>query len=125
MTAVTTGQAVPVASHASIMPAQLSSRPTAMVAAISTKKPTPPLPTTSNSSTPSVSVPTPPPSVALTNTNSMTVSPAVSQQPPQQPSTSISSFPNTNTSTDGTNLNQADLLQPYNTLGMYHQIQYC
>ncbi|EZA59817.1 Bromodomain testis-specific protein [Ooceraea biroi] len=115
--AVTAGQGMPVASHAS-MPAQ-PSRPTAMATAAPVKKPTPPPPTTSNPSTPSVSVPTPPPSVTPTNTNPMTASPAVSQQPPQQPPTSISSFPNANTpvSTDGTNLNQqSDLLQPYNTL---------
>ncbi|XP_071564475.1 homeotic protein female sterile isoform X3 [Temnothorax nylanderi] len=122
--AVTTGQSIPVASHAS-MPAQ-PSRPTALATAAPVKKPTPtppppppPPPTTSNPSTPSVSVPTPPPSVTPTNTNSMTASPAISQQPPQQPPTSISSFPNANTSvsTDGTNLNQqSDLLQPYNTL---------
>ncbi|KAL0112328.1 hypothetical protein PUN28_011984 [Cardiocondyla obscurior] len=117
--AVTTGQSIPVASHAS-MPAQ-PSRPTALATAAPVKKPTPtppPPPTTSNPSTPSISVPTPPPSVTPTNTNSMTASPAVSQ-PPQQPPTSISSFPNANTSvsTDGTNLNQqSDLLQPYNTL---------
>ncbi|XP_025990275.1 bromodomain-containing protein 4 isoform X3 [Solenopsis invicta] len=122
--AVTTGQNIPVASHAS-MPAQ-PSRPTALATAAPVKKPTPtppppppPLPpTTSNPPTPSVSVPTPPPSVTPTNTNSMTASPAVSQQP-QQPPASISSFPNANTSvpTDGTNLNQqSDLLQPYNTL---------
>lgn len=126
MAAVTTGQSIPVASHAS-MPAQ-PSRPTALATAAPVKKPTPtppppPPPTTSNPSTPSVSVPTPPPSVTPTNTNSMTASPAVSQQPPQQPPTSISSFPNANTSvsTDGTNLNQpSDLLQPYNTLGIYN-----
>ncbi|KAL6264581.1 hypothetical protein P5V15_004683 [Pogonomyrmex californicus] len=115
--AVTTGQSIPVASHAS-MPAQ-PSRPTALATAAPVKKPTPPPPTTSNPPTPSVSVPTPPPSVTPTNTNSMTASPAVSQQPPQQPPTSISSFPNANTSvpTDGTNLNQqSDLLQPYNAL---------
>ncbi|EGI66642.1 Bromodomain-containing protein 2 [Acromyrmex echinatior] len=116
--AVTTGQSIPVASHAS-MPAQ-PSRPTALATAAPVKKPTPtpppPPPTTSNPPTPSVSVPTPPPSVTPTNTNSMTASPAVSQQPSQQP-TSISSFPNTSVSTDGTNLNQqSDLLQPYNTL---------
>ncbi|XP_012059289.1 PREDICTED: bromodomain-containing protein 2-like [Atta cephalotes] len=114
--AVTTGQSIPVASHAS-MPAQ-PSRPTALATAAPVKKPTPtpPPPTTSNPPTPSVSVPTPPPSVTPTNTNSMTASPAVSQQPSQQP-TSISSFPNTSVSTDGTNLNQQpDLLQPYNTL---------
>lgn len=47
----------------------------------------------------------------------MTASPAVSQQPPQPPPTSISSFPNANTPADATNLNQqSDLLQPYNTL---------
>nr|XP_012215737.1 PREDICTED: homeotic protein female sterile-like isoform X4 [Linepithema humile] len=111
--AVTAGQGIPVATHTS-MPAQ-PSRPTAMATAAPVKKPTPPPPTTSNPPTPSVSVPTPPPSVTPTNTNSMTVSPAVSQQPP----TSISSFPNANTPvpTDGTNLNQqSDLLQPYNTL---------
>lgn len=111
MAAVTAGQGIPVATHTS-MPAQ-PSRPTAMATAAPVKKPTPPA---SNPPTPSVSVPTPPPSVTPTNTNSMTASPAVSQQPP----TSISSFPNTNTpvSTDGTNLNQqSDLLQPYNTLG--------
>ncbi|KYM96936.1 Bromodomain-containing protein 2 [Cyphomyrmex costatus] len=113
--AVTTGQSMPVASHAS-MPAQ-PSRPTALATAAPVKKPTPPPPpTTSNPPTPSVSVPTPPPSVTPTNTNSMTASPAVSQQPSQQP-TSISSFPNTSISTDGTNLNQqSDLLQSYNTL---------
>jgi len=119
--AVTTGQNISVASHAS-MPAQ-PSRPTALATAAPVKKPTPPPPTTSNPSTPSVSVPTPPPSVTPTNTNSMTASPVVSQQPPQQPPTSISSFPNANTSvpTDGTNLNQqSDLLQPYNTLGIYN-----
>ncbi|XP_020283132.1 bromodomain-containing protein 4-like isoform X2 [Pseudomyrmex gracilis] len=114
--AITAGQGMPVASHAS-MPAQ-PSRPTALATAAPVKKPTPPPPTTSNPPTPSVSVPTPPPSVTPTNTNSMTASPAVSQ-PSQQPPTSISSFPNANTPvpTDGTNINQqSDLLQPYNTL---------
>lgn len=117
--AITAGQGMPVASHAS-MPAQ-PSRPTALATAAPVKKPTPPPPTTSNPPTPSVSVPTPPPSVTPTNTNSMTASPAVSQ-PSQQPPTSISSFPNANTPvpTDGTNINQqSDLLQPYNTLGSY------
>ncbi|KAG7209234.1 hypothetical protein KM043_015355 [Ampulex compressa] len=113
--AVTAGQGMPVASHAS-MPAQ-PSRPTAMATAAPVKKPTPPPPTTSNPPTPSVSVPTPPPSVTPTNTNSMVASPVVPQPP--QPPTSVSSFPNANTPvpTDGTTLNQqSDLLQPYNTL---------
>ncbi|XP_011150934.1 bromodomain-containing protein 2 isoform X13 [Harpegnathos saltator] len=115
--AVTVAQGMPVVSHAS-MPAQ-PSRPTAMATAAPVKKPTPPPPATSNPPTPSVSVPTPPHSVTPTNTNSMTASPAVSQQPPQQPPTSISSFSSANTpvSIDGTNLSQqSDLMQPYNTL---------
>ncbi|XP_011150873.1 homeotic protein female sterile isoform X5 [Harpegnathos saltator] len=117
--AVTVAQGMPVVSHAS-MPAQ-PSRPTAMATAAPVKKPTPPPPATSNPPTPSVSVPTPPHSVTPTNTNSMTASPAVSQQPPQQPPTSISSFSSANTpvSIDGTNLSQqSDLMQPYNTLGI-------
>ncbi|XP_014482621.1 PREDICTED: homeotic protein female sterile-like isoform X3 [Dinoponera quadriceps] len=115
--AVTVAQGMPVVSHAS-MPAQ-PSRPTAMATAAPVKKPTPPPPATSNPPTPSVSVPTPPHSVTPTNTNSMTASPAVSQQPPQQPPASISSFSSANTpvSIDGTNLSQqSDLMQPYNTL---------
>ncbi|XP_076627797.1 homeotic protein female sterile isoform X6 [Colletes latitarsis] len=115
--AVTAGQGMPVASHAS-MPAQ-PSRPTAMATAAPVKKPTPPPPTTSNPPTPSVSVPTPPPSVTPTNTNSMVASPVVPQPP--QPPTSVSSFSNANTPvpTDGTTLTQqSDLLQPYNTLAL-------
>lgn len=117
--AVTVAQGMPVASHTS-MPAQ-PSRPTAMATAAPVKKPTPPPPATSNPPTPSVSVPTPPHSVTPTNTNSMTASPAVSQQPPQQPPTSISSFSSANTpvSIDGTNLSQqSDLMQPYTTMGI-------
>ncbi|XP_076233030.1 homeotic protein female sterile isoform X8 [Calliopsis andreniformis] len=114
--AVTAGQGMTVASHAS-MPAQ-PSRPTAMATAAPVKKPTPPPPpTTSNPPTPSVSVPTPPPSVTPTNTNFMVASPVVPQPP--QPPTSVSSFSNANTPvpTDGTTLTQqSDLLQPYNTL---------
>lgn len=117
--AVTAGQGMTVASHAS-MPAQ-PSRPTAMATAAPVKKPTPPPPpTTSNPPTPSVSVPTPPPSVTPTNTNFMVASPVVPQPP--QPPTSVSSFSNANTPvpTDGTTLTQqSDLLQPYNTLGTY------
>lgn len=114
--AVTAGQGMPVASHAS-MPAQ-PPRSTAMATAAPVKKPTPPPPTTSNPPTPSVSVPTPPPSVTPTNTNSIVASPVVPQPP--QPPTSVSSFPNANTpiATDGATLTQqSDLLQPYNTLG--------
>ncbi|XP_032671796.1 bromodomain-containing protein 4-like isoform X4 [Odontomachus brunneus] len=115
--AVTVASGMPVVSHAS-MPAQ-PSRPTAMATAAPVKKPTPPPPATSNPPTPSVSVPTPPHSVTPTNTNSMTASPVVSQQPPQQPPTSISSFSSANTpvSIDGTNLSQqSDLMQPYTTM---------
>ncbi|KOC60493.1 Bromodomain-containing protein 4 [Habropoda laboriosa] len=113
--AVTAGQGMPVASHAS-MPAQ-PPRSTAMATAAPVKKPTPPPPTTSNPPTPSVSVPTPPPSVTPTNTNSIVASPVVPQPP--QPPTSVSSFSNANTPvpTDGATLTQqSDLLQPYNTL---------
>ncbi|CAL7946912.1 unnamed protein product [Xylocopa violacea] len=113
--AVTVGQGMPVASHAS-MPAQ-PQRSTAMATAASVKKPTPPPPTTSNPPTPSVSVPTPPPSITPTNTNSIVASPVVPQPP--QPPTSVSSFSNANTPvpTDGTTLSQqSDLLQPYSTL---------
>lgn len=113
---VTTGQGMPVASHAS-MPAQ-PPRSTTMVTTAPVKKPTPPPATTSNP-------PTPPPSVTPTNTNSIVASPVVPQPP--QPPTSVSSFSNANTPvpTDGATLTQqSDLLQPYNSLGMCFIVLY-
>ncbi|XP_066595505.1 homeotic protein female sterile-like isoform X2 [Prorops nasuta] len=113
--AMTSGQGLPVASHAS-MPAQ-PPRPTPLATAAPVKKPTPPPPATSNPPTPVVSVPTPPPSVTPTNANSMVASPVVPQV--SQPPTSVSNFQNTNTPVpaDLSTLNQqTDLLQPYNTL---------
>ena len=122
--AVTLGQgltAATAASHTS-MPAQ-PSRPIAMATAAPIKKPTPPPPTTTNT-TSSLSVPTPSPSVTPTNTNSnmntMVPSPIISPVP--QPQTSVNTFPNPSTPTvpsDPVTLNQsADLLQPYNSLGI-------
>lgn len=123
--AVTAGQSLPIASHAS-MPAQ-PQRPSAMATAAPVKKPAPTPPVTSNPPTPSITVPTPPPSVTPTNTNASLVnSPLVPQAP--QPPISINSFPNVNAlpgANDGTVMSQqqqqqqqqGDLMQPYNALG--------
>ncbi|XP_012278663.1 bromodomain-containing protein 4 isoform X2 [Orussus abietinus] len=104
------GTVAPSAAAATTTPVQVS---TATVTAVPTVQTA-----TSNPPTPSVSVPTPPPSVTPTNTSSMVSSPVVPQA--SQPPTPVGSFPNANPTSgpaDGTVMNQqAELLQPYNTL---------
>lgn len=111
---VTGSQGMAISSHTS-MPAQ-PSRPTALATAAPMKKKTTPPPTTpSNPPTPSVSVPTPPPSVTPTNANASITSPMISQ------ATTIASYPimSTISAINDTTINQPDLMQPFNPLGIF------